>query len=209
MHIYAIQNKINRKIYFGQTVQDLDYYWSYNIKCALKGKSYKPALYSAIRKYGPENFDFIDIGTAQTKEQLDNWEKLSILVYGTKKKELGYNLTDGGDGTIGAERTDTWKDNISKGNTGKKWDENRKKEASLQRKGRVLSAEHRLNIGAGVKGTKKPDKWVKKLIERNKARKGEKRKPRKPEHQAKLGASRRKNNSDRKISEVQNGINTV
>lgn len=206
MYIYAIQNKINSKIYFGQTIQDLDHYWKYNVRCALNGKDYKPALYAAIRKYGPDCFEFIHIGTVDSKCDLDNWERICILIYGTKDKKLGYNLTDGGDGTVGAERTEEWKANISIGNTGKTWGEDRKLAASRQRKGKVLSDEHRARIGAGVKGTKKPEQWVEKLKARNAARKGEKRKSRTSEHQAKLSASRIANTRARKLTEANSGV---
>lgn len=205
MHIYALQNKINNKLYFGQTIQDLDKYWETNARNALLGKNYKPALYGAIRKYGKENFALIHIGDATSKEELDNWEKLCILVYGTKNRQFGYNLTDGGDGTIGAERTPEWKANISAGLTGQKFTPERSLAASIQRKGRVLTEAHKANIGAGVKGTKKPPQWIEKLISRNKLRKGEK-KPRTAEHQARLGASRKANTLARKLTEETNGF---
>jgi len=203
MFIYAIQNKVNSKIYFGQTVQDLEYYWNYNTKCALNGKDYKPALYAAMSKYGKENFTFIHIGTTDSKESLDNWERLAILVFGTQKREFGYNLTSGGDGTVGAERTEEWCKNISLGNMGKTWDEDRKKAASVQRKGKILSQEHKDKIGKGVKGTKKPEQWIEKLVARNKALKGKPKTPRTPEHQAKLSASKIANTLARKQKQLE------
>ena len=208
MHVYAIQNKINYKIYFGQTIQDLEKYWEYNKRCALLGKTYKPALYAAIRKYGPDNFSLIHIGDANSKEELDNWERLVILVYGTKNKEFGYNLTNGGDGTIGAERTQEWRDNISAGNTGKTWTDERKLQWSEYQKGKTLSEAHKQNIGIGVTGTKKPPQWVDKLILRNISRKGEKRKPRTPEHQSRLNASRARNRHLKYLQEADNGVST-
>jgi group I intron endonuclease len=191
MHVYLIQNKANGKVYVGQTVQNLDHYWSYNKRCAMNGKNYKPALYAAIRKYGPENFDIRSIHVATSKEELDNAETAFIKFFGTRKQSLGYNLTDGGDGTVGAERTEAWKRNISLGNMGKTWSYDRKLAASVQRKGKVLTEEHKAAIGAGVQGTKKPQQWVEKLIARNKDRKGTPhRTPRTSEHTAKLVASR-------------------
>jgi uncharacterized protein YraI len=133
------------------------------------------------------------------KAEMDRAEKAYIKLFGTRDPALGYNLTDGGDGTVGAIRTEEWKKNISKGNMGKIWDEARRIAHSIRQKGNTLSEEHKEKIGLGVKGTKKPEQWLEKLVARNKSRKGEKRPPRTEEHQRKLSESRIANNLKRRL----------
>lgn len=174
MYVYLIQNVVNGKCYVGQTVQKLKRYFDYNVRCALNGRDYKPALYAAIRKYGKESFTIRAISTCAEKDEMDKAEKAYIVFFGTRSRKLGYNLTDGGDGTVGAERTDEWKANISKGLVGKTWSAERKAASSAARKGKVLTEEHKIKIGQGVKGQKKPPQWIEKLKARNAARKGEK-----------------------------------
>ena len=191
MQVYIVQNVVNGKCYVGQTIRDLDAYLRSDVTRALKRtKDRKPYLYAAIRKYGAENFTIRCIHKCADKAEMDRAEKAYIKLFGTRDPELGYNLTDGGDGVIGAIRTDEWKQNISKGNTGKVWDAARRLAHSIRQKGKVLSEEHKEKIGLGVKGTKKPEQWLEKLIARIKNRKGEKRKPRTKEHQLKLSESR-------------------
>lgn len=181
MQIYAIQNSVNGKVYIGQTVRDLLSYWAYNLKCALRGKNYKPALYAAIRKYGGNSFTIHPIHQASDKKELDNAERAYIKFFGTRDRKLGYNLTDGGDGTVGAVRTEDWKRNISLGNMGKTWDDERKKRASTSRKGRVLTEEHKRKISEGGKGTTKPPRTDEWKAKQSAAQKGIK-KPRTAEH---------------------------
>lgn len=170
MFVYLIQNTVNGKCYVGQTVQKLQRYFDYNVRCALRGSEEKPALYAAIRKYGKDAFTIRIISTFAEKAEMDKAERAYIVFFGTRSRKLGYNLTDGGDGTIGAERTAEWKANISKGNTGKKFSEERKQAMSLARKGTVLTAETKAKIGQALKGRKASPLCIEKLIARNKAR---------------------------------------
>lgn len=56
MIIYKITNKINGKVYIGQTTDSLSRRKSGHIQAATSGS--KSKLYSAMRKYGVENFEF-------------------------------------------------------------------------------------------------------------------------------------------------------
>ena len=53
-YIYKIRNKIDNKIYIGQTTQDLDIRW----KQHLKKRSNCRYLKHAFNKHGTDNFEF-------------------------------------------------------------------------------------------------------------------------------------------------------
>jgi group I intron endonuclease len=202
MQVYAIQNEANGKLYIGQTIRDLAKYWAYNLRRAALGKTDKPALYSAIRKYGPQAFTVRSIYTAATKRELDNAECCFIKLFGTRQRTLGYNMTDGGDGTVGATRTEEWKRNISKGNMDKKWDDARKQQASISRKGRVLTEEHKQKIRNGGKGTTRPPRTEEWKARQAAAQKGKK-KPRTAKHARNCATARLRNAAAKKGEQCQ------
>lgn len=109
MNIYKIQNKINGKIYIGQTRKSLNE----RISGHLISNSY---IGRALRKYGLQCFDISIIDMADTKEWLNDKEMEYIAFYDCKHPN-GYNLTDGGEGTIGLSEEALEKRRIS--NTGK------------------------------------------------------------------------------------------
>jgi hypothetical protein len=57
-------------------------------------------IYSALRKYKPENVDVKTLVIANDWKYLCELEKKTIVAFGTKYPQ-GYNMTDGGDGFIG------------------------------------------------------------------------------------------------------------
>jgi len=61
----------------------------------------------AIKKYGKEKFKRTDIDYALSKEELCEKEKFWIKFYNSKDRQIGYNLTDGGDGhtSLHSEKT--------------------------------------------------------------------------------------------------------
>lgn len=90
--IYKIQNKINNKIYVGQSVS-IEKRWTQH-KINYTNSTYNSALYKAMNKYGIENFSFEVIEECSI-EQLDDKEifwiqKLNSLV------PNGYNIALGG-----------------------------------------------------------------------------------------------------------------
>jgi len=58
-------------------------------------------LSRAIRKYGPESFTMEALFSGLTKEQVDLKEVETIKALGLRNQEIGYNMTDGGDGGTG------------------------------------------------------------------------------------------------------------
>jgi group I intron endonuclease len=71
------------------------------------------ALYSAMRKYGPDTF------TIDVLLESDDWDELSrmerqMIAKLKTRSPMGYNLTDGGDGTLGATPSDVARQRMSK-----------------------------------------------------------------------------------------------
>jgi group I intron endonuclease len=131
--IYKATNKINRKIYIGQTVKFLHRRISSHISNAMIEKECC-YFHSAINKYGPENFKWEIITKCYSCEELNRKEKLFIKKYNTFKN--GYNLTEGGKGSAGFEHTAETKRKISSANKGKIRSEEFKKKVSEAMRGK-------------------------------------------------------------------------
>lgn len=89
--IYMHKNKINNKVYIGQTCQIKTHFrWGHN------GNHYKdqPKFFRAIQKYGWDNFEHLILETNLSKEVADIKERELIILYNSI--ENGYNTADGG-----------------------------------------------------------------------------------------------------------------
>lgn len=87
--IYKITNKINGKIYIGQSI-DIYKRW------AKEKKGYvNDYLKNAFLRYGLENFTF-EIIEECSIEELDEKEIYYISFYKSNEHDFGYNLTRGG-----------------------------------------------------------------------------------------------------------------
>lgn len=95
-YIYKITNTVNGKVYIGKTTASVEDRWRWH-KCAYscKNRSYKSALYDAMKKYGKDKFVIEAIEECATKD-LDDRERYWIAEYNSMRQ--GYNLTTGGDG---------------------------------------------------------------------------------------------------------------
>ena len=92
-YIYKITNNINGKIYIGKTEFSVEKRFREHCLDYKKERFEKRPLYSAMNKYGIENF------SVETIEETDNpeeREKYWIEYFGSFKN--GYNATLGGDG---------------------------------------------------------------------------------------------------------------
>lgn len=89
--IYIHINKVNGKVYVGQTKQNLKDRWGSD------GRRYKgQPFYNAIQKYGWDNFEHKVLLEHLTKEQANYYEQLFIKKYNSNNKDFEYNVTDGG-----------------------------------------------------------------------------------------------------------------
>lgn len=130
--IYKIKNKINGKIYIGQTWRNIAE--RVNEHCKKSGKN---ILNKAIKKYKRENFDIEILTFCSTQEIADHWEMYFITKYNTII--FGYNLTLGGSRGKHSEST---KRKISKANKGQVRTEEQIKKMSI-----VSSGERNGNFG--------------------------------------------------------------
>lgn len=90
--IYIIRNKINDKIYIGQTIQNVSTRFRQHLKAAKSGSS--QYLHKAMRRYGFENF-FIETLEDNVDEQLLN-QKEEFYISGYNSYGSGYNMNPGG-----------------------------------------------------------------------------------------------------------------
>lgn len=107
MYIYKITNKLNQKVYVGQTVKDLNSrFLSHKNSPNFKHTKGYP-IARAIKKYGWDNFEKELIDTANSIEELNQKElyyiqKFNSLIEGG----WGYNVKGGGD-SIGSHSEQT------------------------------------------------------------------------------------------------------
>lgn len=89
--IYIHKNRINGKVYIGQTSETLE-------RRSKGGSGYKtsPHFYHAIQQYGWENFEHFILEENLTSSQADVREKFWIKTFDATNPEKGYNLTEGG-----------------------------------------------------------------------------------------------------------------
>ena len=94
--IYKVTNKINGKVYIGQSI-NIKARWTKHRNNPFNPESeqYNSPFYKAIRKYGLSNFTF-EILEEIHKEDLDKREIYWISFYDSNNPEKGYNLTPGG-----------------------------------------------------------------------------------------------------------------
>lgn len=90
MYIYKIINLINNKIYIGKSKRGIEESKNYYGSGILLNK--------AIEKYGIENFKKEILQECNNLEQLNKKEKFWIKKLDSFNKNIGYNLTYGGEG---------------------------------------------------------------------------------------------------------------
>lgn len=140
--IYAIQNKINGKLYIGQSI-DIDRRWKQEKKC----KKINKHLKRSIIKYGIDNFLFFVLEEVERKK-LNEREKFYIKLYHTLDSEYGYNETSGGDSSYirsHQKLTEEHKTKISLANKGHKLSKETIEKMRKAKKKKVLE-KHKIDI---------------------------------------------------------------
>ena len=98
--IYKILNKVNNKIYIGQTVRSLNERINEHKSNFKINKSNNQYLLNAFNKYGWENFEFIIVDNVETIEDLNEKEIYYINLYKSNDRNFGYNIAGGGKNSI-------------------------------------------------------------------------------------------------------------
>ena len=93
--IYIIRNKINDKVYIGQTSQSVAVRFSQHMKPSTTKQRGTYKIYNAVNKYGKENFYYEILEEHLTSEQADEREVYYIKQFNSY--ENGYNSTRGAD----------------------------------------------------------------------------------------------------------------
>ena len=109
LYIYKFTNKINGKIYIGQTNNPEQRKRGHKSTAYnKKAHDYTNAFHNAIRKYGWDNFDFEileEINDSFGREYLNQREKFFISYYNSLVGRNGYNIREGGEGNIPEPKT--------------------------------------------------------------------------------------------------------
>jgi group I intron endonuclease len=93
--IYLITNRVNGKVYVGQTRSSVRYRWKNHISQSNSGCKYY--FHSAIRKYGEHKFTVSTIQDCYSEQDLDDAEEYWISYYQSfTDRTKGYNTTSGG-----------------------------------------------------------------------------------------------------------------
>jgi len=124
MFIYKITNLINNKIYIGQTTKTLDERLIRHFVDARYRQN--THILKAIKKYGKENFIIEKLEKCNFLEELDKREIYWIKKLNSKNRDIGYNITDGGQGTHGYIFTKKIREKIGKKSKGRKHTEETK-----------------------------------------------------------------------------------
>jgi group I intron endonuclease len=155
MIVYKITNKINNKVYIGQTTTSLSARWTQH--CSKSSNCRK--LSNAIKKYGKENFKIEIVKKCNNINELNIEEE--ILIKKENSVNCGYNLSSGGlnkkhskesklkmskpgakNPMYGQSRSDLTKYN--KAQKGKKWEERFGKEKAKIAKAKKGNATKKL-----------------------------------------------------------------
>ena len=149
--IYKIVNKINNKIYIGQSI-DIDKRFYIHRQNSINNINHP--LYNSIKCYGIDNFEFIIIEEIEDVNILDIREQYYIDHYKSYDRNFGYNLSPTAGGS----------------NRGFKLSEESIRKRTESRKGYKHSEETKLKMSNSSKGKIKTKEHINNIIIANKGR---------------------------------------
>ena len=181
--IYVHVNKINGKIYIGQTKKEL------NNRFGCNGNNYRNSshFWNAIQKYGWNNFEHLLLIDGLSLEMANIIEEELIKKYDSMNNKVGYNMMSGGKNKVrrqevtdkiaeknrnpspetlrrmslaskGRKHSPEVIEKIRKSNTGRKVSDDSRKKMSIAKQN--MSEETRKKISEAGKGRKPSDKSI-------------------------------------------------
>lgn len=160
----------NNKVYIGITQQQPEKRW----KKGLGYDSHQKIMKRAIKKYGWNNIEHKILFANLTKEEACSKEIELIALYDSTNKQKGYNISKGGEGTIGVKPTMESKEKNRIAHLGKKASLETRRKISESNKGKhnkKISEEQKKKISETTKNAMKNPELRKKLSELAKKRK--------------------------------------
>lgn len=95
--IYRFKNKVNGKVYIGQTIKPFrKRVIQHMTNSRPTTKCRKSYFHNALNKYGFEKFDVSIIERCSSQQELDERERYWIAYYNATDKKYGYNIDSGG-----------------------------------------------------------------------------------------------------------------
>jgi group I intron endonuclease len=113
--VYLARCKVNGKLYVVKKTYDFEYYLRRYEIIAASGEPTTRVFIKALRKYGFATFEWTILAEDDDNEWLCLMEQKWIKLLGTKVPN-GYNHTDGGEGTLGIERSEETRQKMREAN---------------------------------------------------------------------------------------------
>jgi len=191
--VYVATNIINGNRYIGVTSRGLSYrksnhYAKARAKFSNGGSC--PKFHAAIRKYGEDAFSWEIL---ETHASVDEMIAAEIRLIAELNPE--YNLASGGEGARGTKHTEETKRLLSEKKKGKPLSDERRKKIKETAQRVNTTPEYRAKMSFVKKGQSKSPEWRAKISAAHKGKK----KPRTPEHQAKITAALRETYAQRQM----------
>lgn len=166
--IYCIRNKENNKRYIGKTQLSFGDRFDSHKSLLRNNKHFNKKLQNAWNKYGENSFAFEIIKIVEDKTDSDLFNKLEIeyIKYFNSIK-YGYNISSGGDGTVGRKVSEETKRKIGEKNrinmTGRHPTEETKQKMSESQTGRTHNKESIEKMRKSKSGIPKTEEHKNKL----------------------------------------------
>lgn len=148
--IYKIQNKLDGKVYIGQTINGINS----RMRSHLNSKN-KNGIDGALKKYGIDSFEITIVAKASSIYELNELE-IKFIEDENCLAPNGYNLHTGGKNHTCSEIT---RERLRKSATGRVVSEETKAKMVKAGKAKVFTEEHRKNISISTSG--KPKEYMK------------------------------------------------
>lgn len=163
--IYKVTNKVNGKVYIGQTIRSFNRRKTEHLNQAKTKRRSCAYFHSALLKYGPDSFEWKIIFESDSQNTLNSKEIEFIKEYNAYG-ENGYNLCYGGDSNSGYKLSE---ETIEKRRNFKHSDETKEK-ARQRMLGTKLSDETKEKIRQANLGKKASEKTKEKMSKSNKGK---------------------------------------